>query len=84
MCENEKKKGPTQLPKSGVIPNTLSEVKGLSCIVEKKQVIFARVKLVDSDPVIIPYMVVNRRFINLYGIITGSLSAKILRVIVNN
>ena len=33
------------------------------------------VTLVDSDPVIIPYMVVNRRFIALFGIITGSLPA---------
>ena len=29
--------------------------------------------LTDSDPVFKPYMVVNRRFITSYGIITGSL-----------
>ena len=38
---------------------------------------FARENLADSGSVIIPYnMVTNRRFITLYGIITGSLSAK--------
>ena len=31
--------------------------------------------LAGSDPMVIPYMVVNRQFITLYGIITGSLSA---------
>ena len=35
----------------------------------------ARENLADNDPVIIPYMVVNRWFIALYGIISGSLSA---------
>ena len=34
--------------------------------------------LAGSDPVIIPYMVVNRIFITL-GIITGLMSARILR-----
>ena len=33
----------------------------------------------DSDPVIIPYNVIHRRFIALYGIITGLLSLKISR-----
>lgn len=30
----------------------------------------------DSDPVIMPYKVVNEQFISLHGIITGSQSAK--------
>ena len=30
-------------------------------------------KLADHDPIIIPYKEVNRRFTNVYGIITGSL-----------
>lgn len=34
-----------------------------------------RENLVDSDPSIIPYKLVNRRFMTLYGIISGSLSA---------
>ena len=34
-----------------------------------------RENLAESDPVIIPYMVVNIRFITLYGIISGSLFA---------
>ena len=40
------------------------------------QVIYlARENLAHSDLVIIPYMVINIRFITLYGIITGSLHA---------
>ena len=39
-------------------------------------VYFARTNVADSDPLILPYMVTNIRFISLYGIITGSLSAK--------
>ena len=35
----------------------------------------AREKLADSDPVIIPYKVINRMFTTLYGLISGSLSA---------
>ena len=35
----------------------------------------ARENLADSGPVIIPYGVIDRIFITLYGIITGSLSA---------
>ena len=36
----------------------------------------SRKNLAGSDPVIIPYMILKWRFITLYGIITGSLSAK--------
>ena len=35
----------------------------------------AHKNLADSDPVIMPYKVVNIRFMPLYGVITGSLSA---------
>ena len=35
----------------------------------------AHENLLNSNPVIIPYMVLDIRFITLYGIITGSLSA---------
>ena len=35
----------------------------------------AHEKLADSDPDMIPYKVMNRMLITIYGIITGSLSA---------
>ena len=44
----------------------------MSC---KYKLYLAHEQSADSDPVIIPYMVINRRFTALYGIITGSLSA---------
>ena len=40
-------------------------------------IMLCRIDLEDSGPVIIPFLVVNRQFITLYGIITGLLSAKI-------
>ena len=40
-------------------------------------VYIARENLAESDPLIIPYIVVNRRFISLYGIIIGPLSTNI-------
>ena len=43
-----------------------------------------RENLADSDPVIIPYKVVKVRFIALYGMITGSLSAYFSRASYSN
>ena len=46
-------------------------------------IFLCRDNLVDSDPVIIPYKVVKRRFMPLSGIITGLLSAYFLRASYN-
>ena len=42
---------------------------------ELYELYLAHEKLADTDSVIIPYMAMNWRFITLYGIITGPLSA---------
>ena len=49
----------------------------------RQKLINAHEKLADIRSVIIPYMVVNKRFITLYGIIKEPLSANYLRSLCN-
>ena len=61
--KEDNESGSTPIPLSGGV------------LTSQKPLYFAHEQQAKSDPVIIPYKVVNIRLITLYGIITGSLSA---------